>query len=140
MVCSKTTGAFELAILVLGFAAFAGGLWMRRVGARRVAVTAALLYGLGTVLAGTAHTLTLFYLAYGVIGGAGLGLGYIVPIATLVKWYPDELGMITGIAVAGFGARSIKLITAPIAERLSASYRGVHRVSHSGGESGILPL
>lgn len=117
---SQTTVAFELAILVLGFAAFAGGLWMRRVGPRRVAVTAAVLYGLGTVLAGTAHSLTLFYLTYGVIGGAGLGLGYIVPIATLVKWYPDKRGMITGIAVAGFGAGA--LITAPIAEWLVASY------------------
>ena len=117
---SQTTVAFELAILVLGFAAFAGGLWMRHVGPRRVAVTAAVLYGLGTVLAGTAHSLTLFYLTYGVIGGAGLGLGYIVPIATLVLWYPDKRGMITGIAVAGFGAGA--LITAPIAERLIASY------------------
>jgi OFA family oxalate/formate antiporter-like MFS transporter len=61
----------------------------------------------------------MLYLTYGVIGGAGLGLGYIVPLATLVRWFPDKRGMITGIAVAGFGAGA--LITAPIAQRLIAS-------------------
>jgi OFA family oxalate/formate antiporter-like MFS transporter len=121
---SEVTLAFELAILVLGFAAFAGGLWMRRVGPRTVAFAAAVLYGLGTALAGTAHSLPMLYLTYGVIGGAGLGLGYIVPVATLVKWFPDKRGMITGIAVAGFGAGA--LITAPIAQRLITSV-GVSR-------------
>ena len=116
---SEVTVAFELAILVLGFAAFAGGLWMRRVGPRPVAILAAVLYGLGTVLAGTSRSLPMLYLTYGVIAGMGLGLGYIVPIATLVRWFPDKRGMITGIAVAGFGAGA--LITAPIAERLIAS-------------------
>jgi len=118
------TVAFELAILVLGFAAFLGGLWMRRVGPRRVALLAAILYGLGTVLAGLSHNLAMLYLTYGVIAGAGLGLGYIVPVATLIRWFPDKRGMITGIAVAGFGAGA--LITAPIAERLIAS-AGVSR-------------
>src|SRR6266852_2685704 len=121
---SQVTVAVELAILVLGFAAFAGGLWMRHTGPRRVAVFAAVLYGLGTALAGTSHSLTILYLTYGVIGGAGLGLGYIVPVATLVRWFPDKRGMITGIAVAGFGAGA--LITAPIAQRLIAS-AGVSR-------------
>jgi OFA family oxalate/formate antiporter-like MFS transporter len=116
---SQVTVAFEIAILVLGFAAFAGGLWMSRVGPRRVAVLGAVLYGLGTALAGTSHSLTMLYLTYGVIGGAGLGLGYIVPVATLVRWFPDKRGMITGIAVAGFGAGA--LVTAPIAQRLIAS-------------------
>ena len=118
------TVAFELAILALGFAAFLGGLWMRRVGPRRVALLAAILYGLGTVLAGLSHNLAMLYLSYGVIAGAGLGLGYIVPVATLIRWFPDKRGMITGIAVAGFGAGA--LITAPIAERLIAS-AGVSR-------------
>jgi OFA family oxalate/formate antiporter-like MFS transporter len=117
---TQSTYAFELAILVLGFAAFAGGLWMRRSGPRIVAITAALLYGIGTVLAGLATTLPTLYLTYGVIAGAGLGLGYIVPIAVLVKWFPDRRGMITGIAVAGFGAGA--LITAPVAQSLIRSY------------------
>src|SRR5713101_2625914 len=116
---SQATVAFEIAILVLGFAAFAGGLWMRRAGPRPVAMLAAVLYGLGTALAGTSHSLTMLYLTYGVIAGAGLGLGYIVPVATLVRWFPDKRGMITGIAVAGFGAGA--LVTAPIAQRLIVS-------------------
>src|SRR5260370_28380140 len=116
---SQVSVAFELASLVLGFAAFGGGLWMRHTGPRVIAGVAAVLYGLGTALAGTSHSLTMLYLTYGVIGGAGLGLGYIVPLATLVRWFPDKRGMITGIAVAGFGAGA--LITAPIAQRLIAS-------------------
>jgi len=63
--------------------------------------------------------LALLYLTYSVLGGIGLGLGYIVPVATLIKWFPDRRGMITGLAVAGFGAGA--LITAPIAERLISS-------------------
>src|SRR5229473_5715211 len=114
---SQVTLTFELAILMLGFASFAGGLWMRRAGPRRVAAVAGLCYGLGVVLAGQAGgRLWLLYLSYGVLGGIGLGLGYIVPVATLIKWFPDKRGMITGLAVAGFGAGA--LITAPIAERL----------------------
>src|SRR5438270_9101847 len=116
---SQVTRAFELAILVLGFAAFLGGLWMKRSGPRPVLLLAAVLYGLGTVLAGLSHNLAMLYLTYGVIGGAGLGLGYIVPVATLIRWFPDKRGMITGLAVAGFGAGA--LITAPIAESLLAS-------------------
>jgi OFA family oxalate/formate antiporter-like MFS transporter len=114
---SQVTFAFTLAIFVLGFAAFAGGQWMRRAGPRRVAVTAGLLYGLGVFFAGfSANRLWLLYLSYGVVGGIGLGLGYIVPVATLVQWFPDRRGTITGIAVGGFGAGA--LITAPVATRL----------------------
>ena len=116
---AEVTAAFEIAIFVVGFAAFAGGLWMKRSGPRPVALAAAVLYGLGTMLTGSAHSLTALYLTYGVIGGAGLGLGYIVPIATLVKWFPDKRGMITGLAVAGFGAGA--LVTAPVANSLIAS-------------------
>jgi len=116
---AEVTAAFEIAIFIVGFAAFAGGLWMKRSGPRPVALAAAVLYGLGTMLTGTAHSLGILYLTYGVIGGAGLGLGYIVPIATLVKWFPDKRGMITGLAVAGFGAGA--LVTAPVANSLIAS-------------------
>src|SRR2546422_2490751 len=117
---SQVTLAFELAILMLGFAAFAGGLWMKRSGPRRVATVGGLCYGLGLVLAGqVGDHLMLLYLFYGVLAGIGLGLGYIVPVATLVKWFPDRRGMITGIAVAGFGAGA--LIAAPLATRLIAA-------------------
>jgi OFA family oxalate/formate antiporter-like MFS transporter len=117
---SQVTGAFELAILVLGFASFAGGLWMRKVGPRPVAIVAGVCYGLGTILAGQADgRIAWLYATYGVLGGIGLGFGYIVPLATLIKWFPDRRGMITGLAVAGFGAGA--LVTAPAAQRLLAS-------------------
>jgi MFS transporter, OFA family, oxalate/formate antiporter len=115
----EVTLTFQITILVLGFAAFAGGLWMKKAGPRPVALTAAILYGAGTALAGLAQTLPMLYLTYGFVAGVGLGLGYIVPVATLIKWFPDKRGMITGIAVAGFGAGA--LITAPLATRLIAS-------------------
>ena len=117
---SQVTLTFTIAIFVLGLAAFGGGLWMRRVGPRTVALTAGVLYGLGVFLASfTDGRLWWLYGSYGVIAGVGLGLGYIVPVATLVKWFPDKRGLITGLAVAGFGAGA--LITAPIATRLIAS-------------------
>ncbi|HZR55739.1 MAG TPA: OFA family MFS transporter [Terriglobales bacterium] len=114
---SQVTFTFTLAILMLGFAAFAGGLWMKKSGPRTVAIAAGILYGAGVFLASfSAGRLGWLYFSYGVLGGIGLGLGYIVPVATLVKWFPDKRGMITGIAVAGFGAGA--LITAPLASRL----------------------
>ena len=116
---SQVTLAFTIAILVLGFAAFAGGIWMRRVGPRTVGLTAGILYGLGVFLASFAgNRLWWLYCSYGFIAGVGLGLGYIVPVATLVKWFPDKRGLITGVAVTGFGSGA--LITAPIATRLIA--------------------
>src|SRR4028119_479324 len=112
--------AFSITILTLGFAAFAGGLWMARSGPRIVALTAGVLYGLGIFLASFAEgSLTLLYLTYGLIAGAGIGLGYIVPVATLIKWFPDKRGFITGIAVAGFGGGAF--VTAFIAKGLVAS-------------------
>lgn len=117
---TDVTLTFTIAILVLGFASFAGGLWMRKSGPRQVAIVAGILYGGGVFLASfSAGHLYWLYFSYGVLGGIGIGLGYIVPVATLVKWFPDKRGMITGIAVAGFGAGA--LITAPLATRLIAS-------------------
>ncbi len=111
---------FSITILTLGFAAFAGGLWMARSGPRIVAITAGALYGLGIFLASFAdNSLTLLYLTYGLIAGAGIGLGYIVPVATLIKWFPDKRGFITGIAVAGFGGGAF--VTAFIAKSLVAT-------------------
>ena len=115
----QVTLTFTIAIFVLGFAAFAGGLWMRRSGPRMVAIAAGTFYGVGVFLASlTNGRLWWLYLSYGLLGGIGLGLGYIVPVATLVKWFPDRRGMITGIAVAGFGMGA--LLAAPIATRLIA--------------------
>ena len=116
----QVTLAFTIAIFVVGFAAFFGGLWSSRSGPRVVAMTGGLLYGLGVALASQSnHGLWWLYLSYGLIGGTGLGFAYIVPISVLVKWFPDRRGLMTGIAVGGFGAGA--LITAPIATRLIAS-------------------
>ncbi len=117
---SQVTLTFTISIFVLGFAAFFGGLWMNRKGPRVVALTAATLYGVGVFLTSfSANKLWWLYLSYGFIGGLGLGLGYIVPVAVLVKWFPDRRGLITGIAVGGFGGGA--LITAPVATRLIQS-------------------
>src|SRR5579884_1019255 len=117
---TQVTFTFTLSILMLGFASFVGGLWMRKVGPRKVAITAGIFYGAGVFLSSfSGGHLWWLYSAYGFLGGIGLGLGYIVPGATLVKWFPDKRGMITGLAVAGFGAGA--LITAPIATRLISS-------------------
>ena len=117
---SEVTLTFTISIFVLGFAAFFGGLWLNRRGPRIVALTGGVMYGLGTFLASfSANKLWWLYMSYGVIGGIGLGLGYIVPVAVLVKWFPDRRGLITGIAVGGFGAGA--LITAPVATRLIQS-------------------
>jgi len=123
---------FTIAIFTLGWAAFAGGLWMRARGPRVVGVTGGILYGLGVFLASfSGHGLWVLYLSYGVLGGAGIGLGYIVSIATLVKWFPDRRGFITGVAVAGFGAGA--LVMAPIATRLIQSVGVLQTFAWLGG-------
>jgi OFA family oxalate/formate antiporter-like MFS transporter len=114
------TLTFTICISLVGIAAFFGGLWLNRKGPRIVALTGGFLYGLGIFLASfSANKLWWLYLSYGVISGIGLGFGYIVPVAVLVKWFPDRRGLITGIAVGGFGAGA--LITAPLATRLILS-------------------
>jgi OFA family oxalate/formate antiporter-like MFS transporter len=118
---TEVTLTFSLLILTAGFAAFLGGLWLRRSGPRRVAVCAGLLYGAGVSLASLSEDrLPVLYLTYGLIAGAGVGIGYIVPIATLVKWFPDRRGFITGLAVSGVAAGSLiaSPITAELIERI----------------------
>jgi OFA family oxalate/formate antiporter-like MFS transporter len=117
---SEVTLTFTISIFVLGVAAFFGGLWLNRQGPRVVALTGGILYGTGVFLASFSdHKLWWLYLTYGVIGGIGVGFSYIVPVAVLVKWFPDRRGLITGVAVGGFGAGA--LITAPVATRLIQS-------------------
>jgi OFA family oxalate/formate antiporter-like MFS transporter len=117
---SEVTLTFTIAIMALGFAAFFGGLWLKQVGPRVVAMTGGVLYGGGVFLASMSyHGLWWLYLTYGLVGGIGLGFAYIVPISVLVKWFPDKRGLMTGIAVGGFGAGA--LVTAPVATRLIQS-------------------
>jgi MFS family permease len=113
---SQITLTFTITILALSCAAFAGGLWLNRSGPRVVAVTGGALYGLGVLLASFTERIEWLYATYGLLGGIGLGLGYIVPVTVLVKWFPDRRGLITGIAVGGFGAGA--LVTAPVATAL----------------------
>src|SRR5580698_1215311 len=114
---SQVTLTFTISWFFLGVSSFVGGMWMKRVGPKLVAMTGGLLWGGGVFLASfAAHRLWWLYLTYGVIGGTGLGMGYIVPLAVLVKWFPEHRGLITGIAVGGFGAGA--LLAAPLAGRL----------------------
>jgi OFA family oxalate/formate antiporter-like MFS transporter len=114
---------FTLAILFLGVGTVIGGLWQDRVGPRKVATVAGFLYGISYILAGLSakgHSLTGMYLTYGVLGGLGMGMGYITPVATLVKWFPDRRGLMTGVAVCGYGAGA--LIMSPVAARTIIAY------------------
>jgi len=128
---SQVTLTFTICIFVLGFAAFFGGLWMNKKGPRPVALTGGFLYSLGVFLASySANSLHWLYFSFGVVGGIGLGFGYIVPIAVLVKWFPDKRGLITGVAVGGFGAGA--LVTAPVATRLIGSAGVLHTFAYLG--------
>ena len=107
---------FTLAIFVLGIGTIIGGLWQDKVGPRKVASVAGIIYGIGYIVAGYAaahHALRGMYLGYGVLGGFGMGMGYITPVATLVKWFPDMRGLMTGVAVCGYGFGA--LIMSPFA-------------------------
>jgi OFA family oxalate/formate antiporter-like MFS transporter len=121
---------FSIVLLALGITAGFGGYFNNRFGPRVVATAGGILYGLGVILAGltaSTHNLLLLYLTYGVIGGIGIGLGYIVALAMLIKWFPDRRGFITGLAVAGFGAGAVVTgqIAAPLVDPKSSSFIGV---------------
>jgi MFS family permease len=110
---------FSIAIAVLGLSAALFGRWAERVGPRQTATVAALCFGCGFLIAAfgiEAHLYSLLLLGYGIVGGCGLGLGYIAPIATLIKWFPDRPGLATGLAIMGFGGGA--LIGAPLAQWL----------------------
>ena len=97
---------FTVAIVFLGLSAAIAGKWLEQVGPRMVGVVSACCWGGGFIVGGTGIVtgqLWLIYLGYGVIGGCGLGLGYVSPVGTLIRWFPDRRGMPTGIAIMGFG-------------------------------------
>jgi MFS family permease len=110
---------YTLFFVVLGVAAAVWGGWLERVGPRRAGFVAALCWSGGLILGAIGiyiHQLWLMWLGSGVIGGIGLGLGYISPVSTLVKWFPDRRGMATGMAIMGFGGGA--MIGAPLADLL----------------------
>lgn len=118
----QVTLAFSLAIACLGLSAAFLGKTIEQRGPRKAGTFAALCYGGGLLLAGFAVSLkspVLFYLGYGVLGGIGLGVGYLTPVATLVKWFPDRRGLATGLAIMGFGFGA--LLAGPLVVKLIAA-------------------
>ena len=116
---SQAAWSFSLAIFFLGLAAAWGGVNLPKFGPRKLAMTGGTLFSLGYFVAAYAlsiKSLPLLYIGYGVIGGMGLGLGYVTPVATAAKWFPDKKGFITGMVVMGFGFGALIMakVLAPI--------------------------
>jgi len=114
--------SFTINVFFIGVGTVIGGLWMDSAGPRKVATVGGIIYGAGYILASVAasqHSLGLLYLSYGVLAGTGGGMGYICPVATIAKWFPDKRGVMTGLAVTGYGAGA--LLMGPIAARLIVS-------------------
>jgi MFS transporter, OFA family, oxalate/formate antiporter len=113
---------FSLAILFLGLSAAFLGHFVEKYGPKKSGIFAAIFFGVGITGSGFAinlESLPLLYVFYGVLGGIGLGVGYIAPVSTLVKWFPDRRGLATGLAIMGFGFAA--LISSPIMQRLIES-------------------
>ena len=109
---TETAWAFSITIFSLGMSAAWAGAALPKMGPRRLALIGSLMFSGGYLIAGLAlhlDELMLFYLGYGVIGGAGIGLGYVTPVATVAKWFPDRKGLATGIVVMGFGVGALLL-------------------------------
>lgn len=120
---TQTNGIYMTAIVCLGLSAAVAGKWMERVGPRAVGTVAAICWASGFWIAGLGietHRLWLVYLGYGVVGGVGLGLGYVSPVSTLIRWFPDRRGMATGMAIMGFGGGA--MLGAPLKEYLMADF------------------
>lgn len=116
---SSVAFAFSLAIFCLGLSAAFMGQLVEKFGPRVVGSVSAILYALGNIMTGLAierQELWLLYFAYGILGGLGLGAGYITPVSTIIKWFPDKRGLATGLAIMGFGFAS--LLTSPVAQYL----------------------
>ncbi|SFS16204.1 Major Facilitator Superfamily protein [Granulicella pectinivorans] len=115
---------FSIAIAFLGISAALFGAWLEKAGPRRAMFYAAICFGAGfyvSALGAQMHSLPSIYLGYGVIGGIGLGLGYISPVSTLIKWFPDRPGLSTGLAIMGFGGGA--MIGGPLASNLMAYFK-----------------
>ena len=118
---------FSLAIVFLGLSAAVFGKWLERAGPRKAMFASAVCFSSGFFISAIGvqvHQLWLIYLGYGVIGGIGLGIGYISPVSTLIKWFPDRPGMATGMAIMGFGGGA--LIGSPLARNLMDAFRSDH--------------
>lgn len=115
---------YSIGLIVLGLSAAILGRWVERVGPRKTIVASAMCFCGGLALSSLGvkiHNIWLIYLGYGVLGGIGLGLGYIAPVSTLVKWFPDRPGLATGLAIMGFGGGA--LIGAPLGVELMGRFK-----------------
>jgi MFS family permease len=115
---------FSLAIVCLGLSAAAFGKWLEGAGPRKAMFVSAVCFALGFFISYfgvVTHQLWIIYLGYGIIGGIGLGLGYISPVSTLIKWFPDRPGLSTGMAIMGFGGGA--MIGSPLAIRLMQHFQ-----------------
>ncbi|MBP2381189.1 OFA family MFS transporter [Brachybacterium sacelli] len=122
---------FSLAIAMLGISSAVAGTWVERVGPRMAMVAAGGFWVLGFLVSAlgiASGQLWLVYLGYGVIGGIGLGIGYIAPVSTLMKWFPDRPGLATGLAIMGFGGGA--LIASPASNKLMALFGGGQEPAH----------
>jgi len=120
---SDVVWTFAIAIVFLGMSAAVFGHWLEKAGPRKAGVAAAIFWGGGLMIASlgvSLHQLWLIWLGAGVIGGIGLGLGYISPVSTLIKWFPDRRGLATGMAIMGFGGGA--MIGMPLGDNLISSY------------------
>jgi MFS family permease len=120
---------FTIAIVFLGLSAAVFGRWLEHAGPRKSGVAAACCWGLGFFISAIGiriHNIWLLYLGYGVLGGCGLGLGYITPVSTLIKWFPDRRGMATGMAIMGFGGGA--MIASPLSQLLLDHYKSATSV------------
>ena len=116
---SQVAWVFSLAIFFLGVTAAWGGVQLPRIGPRRMAMLGGLLFSIGYLVAAAAlhwRSLVLFYIGYGLLGGIGLGLGYVTPVATVSKWFPDRKGLATGMVIMGFGLGALLMskVLAPL--------------------------
>ena len=121
---------FSIAIAFLGISAALFGAWLERAGPRRAMFYAAMCFSAGFLISAAGaqtHQLALIYLGYGVIGGIGLGLGYISPVSTLIKWFPDRPGLSTGLAIMGFGGGA--MIGGPLGNQLMAHFKAAGQPS-----------
>ncbi|MFL5299574.1 MAG: OFA family MFS transporter [Anaeromyxobacteraceae bacterium] len=138
---TTTTWAFALSIFFLGVGAIIGGRWQDRSGPRVVAVTGVVLWGIGNILAGLGTArfgAPWIYLTYGLVGGLGLGLGYITPVAAVTKWFPDKRGLGSGMVVMGFGLGAFfyNNIVKAVPSFAAASREAARIVAARGGASG----
>lgn len=123
---SQIGWVFSLAIVVLGLSAALFGRWLERVGPRRAMVVAACCFSTGFFVGAlgiATHQFWLLLLGYGLLGGVGLGIGYISPVSTLLKWFPDRPGMATGLAIMGFGGGA--MIASPLSVALMKHFKTV---------------